>query len=110
MVTRDKFTHGTDFAARISAVGFDWASAGENIATGYPTPDTVVAAWMASLGHCRNILSPQFTFVGTGIVLHGIQPLHSGLATWTQDFGLPIGWRAPSRNFGPANGCPYVSA
>ncbi len=66
MVHFHSFTHGADFASRISAVGFRWSSAGENIAAGFRTPAAVVRAWMASPGHCRNILSPSFLDVGTG--------------------------------------------
>ena len=38
MVAFRDFTHGADFAARISAVGFHWSSVGENIATGFTHP------------------------------------------------------------------------
>jgi uncharacterized protein YkwD len=104
MVRFHSFTHGADFASRISAVGFHWSSAGENIAAGFRTPAAVVRAWMASPGHCRNILSPSFLDVGTGVSLRGVS---GGAGTWTQDFGLPMGRHSPSGNTGPANGCPY---
>lgn len=107
MVARRAFSHGADFSARITAVGFDWSAAAENIATGYPTPLAVVRAWMASLGHCQSILSPMYLDVGTGISRHPVRGFASGAATWTQDFGLPMGRRAPSGNFGPASRCPY---
>jgi len=106
MVSTGSFTHGSDFAARISAVGFHWSSAGENIATGYRTPSQVVTAWMASTGHCQNILNPTYSDVGTGISARPVGHLARG-ATWTQDFGLWTGHHAPSGNFGPADGCPY---
>jgi uncharacterized protein YkwD len=102
MVRSGSFSHGADFGARISAAGFAWKSAGENIATGYPTPHAVVNAWMASADHCRNILNPTYSSIGTGVVsirAHG--------ATWTQDFALAAKRRPPSGNWGPANGCPY---
>lgn len=105
MVRVRYFTHGADFAARISAVGFPWAIAGENIAAGYRTPAAVVRAWMASAGHCRNILSPSFLDVGTGVSSRSAGA--GGAGTWTQDFGLPLGARSPSGNAVPANGCPY---
>jgi uncharacterized protein YkwD len=107
MVARRAFTHGVDFSARITAVGFDWSAAAENIATGYPTPLAVVNGWMRSLGHCQNILSPMYLDVGTGLSRHPVRGFASGEATWTQDFGLPMGRRSPSGNFGPASGCPY---
>jgi uncharacterized protein YkwD len=106
MVSTGQFTHGSDFSARISAVGFHWSAAGENIATGYRTPRQVVTAWMASTGHCQNILNPTYSDVGTGISSRPVGHFASG-ATWTQDFGLWMGHNAPSGNFGPANGCPY---
>src|SRR5436305_1535596 len=105
MVTSGAFTHGTDFAARISAVGYAWTSAGENIATGFQTPRQVVSAWMASPGHCRNILDPTFADVGTGVSTHRLAQY--GASTWTQDFGLWMGHSTPSRNYAPQRGCPY---
>jgi len=107
MVGTGLFTHGSDFASRISAVGYDWSAAAENIATGFPTPAAVVAAWMSSTGHCRNILSPAYSAIGIGIVAAPVRGFASGAATWTEDFALPMGRSAPSGRQGPANGCPY---
>ena len=104
LVSHHEFTHGTNFAERISATGFHWSQAGENIATGYPTAASVVAGWMASTGHCQNILSPNFREVGTG-VSQGATVVSPG--TWTQDFGLLTGQRALSSDDAPAAGCPY---
>jgi uncharacterized protein YkwD len=106
MVRRQIFTHGTHFWTRISAVGFNWSAAGENIAVGFTTPSQVVKGWMASTGHCQNILSPQFSQVGTGVLNQGIASWGAA-ATWTQDFALRMGRRAPSQRMGPADGCPY---
>jgi uncharacterized protein YkwD len=107
MVASGQFTHGVNFAARITAAGFDWQAAGENIATGFPTPSSVVNAWMGSTDHCRNILDPTYADVGTGVNTHPVGRFASGPSTWTQDFGLWMGHGAPSANHGPANGCPY---
>jgi uncharacterized protein YkwD len=107
MVTTDQFTHGTNFAGRISAAGYVWRSAGENIATGYSTPRTVVRAWMSSSGHCQNILNPTYRNVGTGISPHPVRGFATGLGTWTQDFALGMNQSTPSRNFSPMDGCPY---
>jgi uncharacterized protein YkwD len=93
MVTHHEFTHGTDFAGRISAAGFRWSRAGENIATGYRTPASVVRGWMASTGHCENILDPGYRSVGTGVSPGAALPSDPG--TWTQDFGLRLGQRPP---------------
>jgi uncharacterized protein YkwD len=107
MVATGNFTHGSDFAARISAVGYDWQTAGENIATGFVTPRDVVNAWMASPDHCRNILDPTFRNVGTGVSPAAVGTWATQPSTWTQDFGLLMSQNAPSGNSGPQNGCPY---
>jgi uncharacterized protein YkwD len=107
MVVHDLFSHGQDFAARISAVGFVWSAAGENIATGFSTPADVVKAWMASTDHCQNILDPEYLYVGTGVSRHPVSGWASDPSTWTQDFALPMFASAPSSNWRPSNGCPY---
>jgi uncharacterized protein YkwD len=107
MVSTDQFSHGVNFAGRISAAGYVWRSAGENIATGYSTPRTVVHAWMASTGHCQNILNPTYRNVGTGISSHPVRGFANGLGTWTQDFALGMHQSTPSGNFGPMDRCPY---
>jgi len=106
MVRDRAFSHGSDFSARISAVGFNWSRAGENIADGYRTASGAVTAWMRSIGHCQNILTPVFRDVGAGFdrgsaVAGGIK------GTWTLDFALAMNQRAPSENWTPAEGCPY---
>jgi uncharacterized protein YkwD len=107
MVTSDVFSHGTNFAGRISAAGYVWRAAGENIATGFQTPAGVVLAWMASTGHCQNILNPTYGNVGTGVSRRPVRGWASGAGTWTQDFALSMYKSPPSGNWGPANGCPY---
>jgi uncharacterized protein YkwD len=107
MIRSGAFWHGANFATRITAVGFDWSQAGENIATGFTTPRSVVNAWMGSTGHCQNILDPSFSDVGTGVGRNPAGKASSGGAAWTQDFGLPMGQRLPSTNSAPSNGCPY---
>ena len=105
MVSSNQFGHGDNFSARISAAGFHWSNAAENIASGFETPSQVVRGWMASTGHCQNILSPTYSDVGTGVSPHGVSGV--GPSTWTQDFGLWMGHHAPSHNGGPAAACPY---
>lgn len=109
MVASRRVTHGGNFAARITAAGFNWSAVGENIAAGFATPHDVVRAWMASTGHCRNLLDPTFANVGTGVSPHRVGHFPGAPATWTQDFGLRRGHEPPSGNHGPASGCPYHS-
>jgi uncharacterized protein YkwD len=105
MVTDGSLRHG-DPPARIRATGYTWSAAGENIATGYPTPRAVVAAWIGDRAHCRIIMDPAFSDVGTGVNRRSIQ-VSPGPATWAVDFARPLGQRVPSNNFKPVNGCPY---
>ena len=111
MVRSDFFSHtgpngNSNPGMRIAATGFRWSWAGENIASGFPTPLSVVTAWMHSQGHCYNLLAPVFADVGIGVSPHPVAQAR-GPATWTQDFGLPLGWNAPSGNWGPADSCPH---
>lgn len=107
MVATGDFSHGADFAARISAAGFRWMAAGENIATGFQTPRAVVRGWMASTGHCENILNPTYRNVGTGISSRPVKGYATGAGTWTQDFALGMHDSPPSGNMSPMDGCPY---
>lgn len=109
MVAQNIFTHGSEFWNRISQVGYDWSNVGENIATGFATPQSVVTAWMASPDHCKNILSPVYANVGTGVNPNPVQVAATADSTWTQDFGLLMSANQPSSNSAPANGCPYTS-
>lgn len=53
-------------ADRISAAGYSFSWAGENIAAGYGSAADTVAGWMDSPGHRANILSSNFTEIGLG--------------------------------------------
>jgi uncharacterized protein YkwD len=76
------------FQDRAGQAGYTgWNALGENIAAGYPTADAVVAGWMASADHRANILSPQFTEMGIGLVNGG-----GKFGTyWAQEFGARPG-------------------
>lgn len=106
MLATGTFSHGSDFASRFTDGGYDWRAAGENLASGFATPQSVVDAWMASRDHCQNILSPMFRNVGTGLAVGGVGT-GVGPGTWTEDFGLLMRQSFPSSNTGPQNGCPY---
>jgi uncharacterized protein YkwD len=60
---------------------------GENIAAGYTTPESVVAAWMASDGHRHNILSTGSREIGIGY----FEGAGGYYTYWTQDFGAQYG-------------------
>jgi uncharacterized protein YkwD len=84
---QDRATHtgsdGSTLASRIDAVGYGWSSLAENVATGYPDAQSVMAGWMASDGHSRNILSVNVD-IGVGLAYGA-----DGRPYWTQVFATP---------------------
>jgi uncharacterized protein YkwD len=57
---------GSNPGQRLSRCGYRWRSYGENLAAGQSSAEEVVAAWMASPGHRRNILSTKVREIGIG--------------------------------------------
>jgi uncharacterized protein YkwD len=53
--------------SRITATGYVWSAAGENVAWNQPDVETVMADWMSSLGHRANILSSAYTQMGAAV-------------------------------------------
>jgi uncharacterized protein YkwD len=53
-------------ADRARAAGFRGRQIGENIAAGQSSPSKAMAGWLASPGHCANLMNPMFTQVGAG--------------------------------------------
>lgn len=68
---------------RIAAAGYEGSPVGENIAQGYRTVEDVMAGWMSSPGHCRNIMNPVYDRLGVGYA----EADGSGAPYWTQNFG-----------------------
>ena len=59
-------TYGSPFDM-IKNAGINYKMAGENIAKGQKTAETVFNAWMNSSGHRANILNSRFTQMGIGV-------------------------------------------
>lgn len=90
MVATRSFAHSKGVAQLLQ--GVYWAF-GQNIAWaegGMAAPDTVVAAWMASASHRRNILNSDFNHVGIGIVMGAPEATPLSAATYATDFGAAI--------------------
>lgn len=62
-------SNGSQFWERIDATGYQYSSAGENIAAGYHTPEAVMDGWMGSSGHRANILNCNYQEIGVGYYL-----------------------------------------
>ena len=97
MVSENFFAHespdGSTLESRLTAARYiapdgDWF-VGENLAWGQgnlATARSIAIAWMNSPGHRHNILEPEFTEVGIGIVA-GTPGDPAWGATYTTDFG-----------------------
>jgi uncharacterized protein YkwD len=93
MFERDYFDHtdpdGKDPFQRMLAAGFRGNGGGENIAMGQTTPEQVMASWMASDGHCANVMRGTYQLLGVGY--HpGAGGRGLGSNYWTQNFGVPL--------------------
>jgi len=71
---------GTGLGQRVTKEGYSWKYVGENIAFGYPSLEEVMQGWVDSPGHCRNLMSVNFTEIGL-VELDGY---------WVQDFARPL--------------------
>jgi hypothetical protein len=74
---------GSTPAERIIREGYNYLITAENLAGGFPTPDNVVTAWMASQGHRDNILNPSLEHLGVGYTYQDM-PVFDHY--WTVDF------------------------
>lgn len=89
MARNDWFDHdapdGTDPGTRLRRAGYRWTRWGENIAAGYDDVAGVLAAWMASPGHCRTLMG-SYVHVGFG---HAYRKRSTFGHYWVQDFASP---------------------
>lgn len=81
---------------RILAAGYQWIAVAENIAAGYPTPQSVESTWFNETppndAHRQNILNCHLHDVGVGFYYLANDP--NSIAYhwyWTEDFGTLAG-------------------
>jgi uncharacterized protein YkwD len=88
MATRNYFDHrapdGSRADARARREGYNWRRIGENIAAGQGSPQEAMAAWLASPGHCENIMTREFAEMGAA---YAINEHSEHTIYWTQVFG-----------------------
>ncbi len=72
MARNNFFSHtsldGRTPGQRITAEGYAWRSFGENIAAGQGSVDVAMAGWLASPGHCANLMATGFADVAVACV------------------------------------------
>ncbi len=72
----------------ITAAGYNYIMAGENLAVNFTEAEHVDSAWMNSPGHKANILNKDFEEIGVGIA-EGQYQGHTAIFV-VQEFGTPV--------------------
>lgn len=85
MATRNYFSHtdpdGHDPFYWLKQYGISYTTAGENIAMGQTSAESVMSSWMNSSGHKANILKTSYGKIGIGVAKNS-----AGRLYWTQLF------------------------
>lgn len=94
MALQDFVSHtgadGSDIGQRVSATGYRWSVAAENIAAGYLNAVTAVQGWIDSPSHRVNLLDPAMTEIGVGYYfLANDAGNQVWTHYWTQVFSAP---------------------
>ena len=81
-----KGSDGSMPADRATRAGYPWASVAENVAAGQTTAEEVVNTWLASPGHCANLMSSRYSDTG---VAYAVNPAGEKGIYWAQVFAAP---------------------
>ncbi|AHL33447.1 hypothetical protein CD58_11300 [Pseudomonas brassicacearum] len=77
---------GRSVADRAKSAGFRGRKIGENIAAGQGSPNKAMQDWLASPGHCANLMNPMFTQMGAA---YANDSRSDAGVYWTMVFGAP---------------------
>lgn len=84
MAQRGYFSHtspeGQTMAQRVSAAGYAWTAVAENIAAGQVDISAALAAWVASDGHCANLMGAAYREVALSCAR-----ADNGMRYWTMN-------------------------
>jgi uncharacterized protein YkwD len=90
MLEHNFFAHqgydGSSPAQRVAATGYRFTIVGENIASGPSSVQEAVDGWIASPGHCENLMDPRFTQSGVAYAASTSGPAR---IYWVQEFAAP---------------------
>jgi uncharacterized protein YkwD len=90
MVSHNYFAHedydGSTPAQRVAATGYRYQLVGENLASGPESAAEAVAGWLASPGHCENIMDARFSESG---VAYAANNSGTPRVYWVQEFATP---------------------
>ncbi len=77
---------GSKAADRATRAGYQWVAVAENVAAGQATAEEVVNTWLASPGHCANLMSAGYSETG---VAYATNPAADKVTFWVQVFAAP---------------------
>jgi uncharacterized protein YkwD len=77
---------GRSVADRAKGAGYRGRKFAENIAAGQGSPNQAMQDWLASPGHCANLMNPMFTQVGAA---SASDSRSDAGVYWTMVFGAP---------------------
>ncbi len=80
----------------ITANGYQYSSAGENLAYGFDGADSSVAGWMNSAEHRANILNASYSDVGFGVASSPDYVGHGPQTIVVAEYGQPAAAGSPS--------------
>lgn len=90
MATNNFLSHtgsnGSTLVNRVDATGYVANAWAENVAGGPTTVDAVMAGWLASAGHCANIMNSTYRDFGAACARNDAAAYQR---YWTQDFATP---------------------
>ena len=90
MAANNYFSHtsqdGRNPGQRITGAGYAWSAYGENIAAGQTSVQAVVDGWLASPGHCANIMKASYVDMATACVASSTSTYRT---YWTMDLARP---------------------
>ena len=90
MAANNYFSHtsqdGRSPGQRITGAGYAWSAYGENIAAGQTSAQSVVDGWLASPGHCANIMNASYADMATACVASSTSTYKT---YWTMDLARP---------------------
>ena len=72
-------SNGDTLVERMQDVNYVWSAVGENFAHNQKTIQQVIADWLASPGHCSNLMSSDYTQAGVAVLNR----------YWTQVYATP---------------------
>lgn len=78
----------------ITSSGYQYSSAGENLAYGFASAEDSVAGWMASPEHRANLLDPEYKDVGFGVATSPDYLGHGRQTVVVAEYARPAGAQA----------------